>query len=116
GLRRETNQKKFSSADEQITEIFIFIGQENDFHFSGETNYLTRVFYYLRKYFSAQRENARDLFTISFFVFARRQNLFFDEHKFLIQRKMMKVFSLFSLLFSVGEKTCFVALSFKTEL
>lgn len=52
------------------------------------------------------------LFTVSFFGFTGQQNHFFVGDKFLIQRKMMKVFSLISRFFSVGEKTCFVAFKF----
>ena len=93
-LNQQTNKKS----------TFLFYWTRKPFSFfMWDTFFWQKLFHNLRNYFW-RREDEDNFFTFLFFVLIRQWDCFSCGHKFLIQRKMTKVFSLFSWLFSVGQK------------
>ena len=93
-LNQQTNKKS----------TFLFYWTRKPFSFFMWDKFFDRNFFTIWEIISDAEKDEEIFFAFLFFVFIRQSDCFSCGHKFLIQRKMTKVFSLFSWLFSVGQK------------
>jgi len=75
---------------------FLFYWTRKPFSFFMWDKFFDRNFFTIWEIISDSEKDEDNFFTFSFFVFIRQSDCFSCGHKFLIQRKMTKVFSLFS--------------------
>ena len=75
---------------------FLFYWTRKPFSFFMWDKFFDRNFFTIWEIISDAEKDEDNFFTFSFFVFIRQPDCFSCGQKFLIQRKMTKVFSLFS--------------------